>query len=59
MSEDTRPYRSVLYVPGSKQRALEKARSLAVDAIILDLEVAVTPEAKPAARHTLCAALAE
>ena len=59
MSEDTRPYRSVLYVPGSKQRALEKARSLAVDAIILDLEDAVTPEAKPAARHTLGAALAE
>ena len=59
MSEDIRPYRSVLYVPGSKQRALEKARSLAVDAIILDLEDAVTPEAKPAARHTLCAALAE
>ena len=41
MSEDTRPYRSVLYIPGSKQRALDKARSLPVDAIILDLEDAV------------------
>ncbi|MDB2421703.1 CoA ester lyase [Paracoccaceae bacterium] len=59
MSEDTRPYRSVLYIPGSKQRALEKARSLPVDAIILDLEDAVTPEAKPAARETLATALSE
>ena len=59
MSEDTRPYRSVLYIPGSKQRALEKARSLPVDAIILDLEDAVTPEAKPAARKTLATALGE
>ena len=59
MSEDTRPYRSVLYIPGSKQRALEKARSLPVDAIILDLEDAVTPEAKPAARKTLATALSE
>ena len=59
MPEDTRPYRSVLYIPGSKQRALEKARSLPVDAIILDLEDAVTPEAKPAARKTLATALSE
>ena len=59
MSEDTRPYRSVLYIPGSKQRALDKARSLPVDAIILDLEDAVAPEAKPAARKTLATALGE
>ena len=39
-----RPYRSVLYIPGSRDRALEKARDLAVDAIIFDLEDAVTAE---------------
>jgi (3S)-malyl-CoA thioesterase len=59
MSKDTRPYRLVLYVLGSNKRALEKARSLLVDAIILDLEDAVTPEAKPAARKTLATALGE
>lgn len=53
-----RPYRSVLYIPGSKDRALEKARTLAVDAIIFDLEDAVTPDAKVEARATLAAALA-
>ncbi|MFD1509687.1 HpcH/HpaI aldolase/citrate lyase family protein [Lacimonas salitolerans] len=52
-----RPYRSVLYIPGSKERALDKARSLPVDAIIFDLEDAVTPDAKEAARDTLNAAL--
>ena len=55
----TRPYRSVLYIPGSKERALDKARSLPVDAIIFDLEDAVTPDAKAEARETLKAALAE
>jgi len=55
----TRPYRSVLYIPGSKDRALEKARSLPVDAIIFDLEDAVTPDAKAEARATLAAALKE
>ena len=53
-----RPTRSVLYIPGSKERALEKARGLPVDAIIFDLEDAVTPEAKVEARGTLKAALA-
>ena len=53
----TRPYRSVLYIPGSKERALEKARELPVDAIIFDLEDAVTPDAKAEARATLAAAL--
>jgi len=45
-----RPRRSVLYMPGSKARALEKARSLAADALILDLEDAVAPAEKAAAR---------
>ncbi len=53
----TRPYRSVLYIPGSKERGLDKARTLPVDAIIFDLEDAVTPEAKVEARATLAAAL--
>lgn len=45
-----RPRRSVLYMPGSKSRALEKAASLPADALILDLEDAVTPAEKTAAR---------
>ncbi len=49
----TRPFRSALYIPGSKPRALEKARSLAVDAILFDLEDAVAPDEKSAARQTL------
>ena len=56
---DQRPYRSVLYIPGSRPRALEKARGLAVDAIIFDLEDAVSAEEKDAARATLSSALAE
>lgn len=59
MDTATRPYRSVLYIPGSKDRALEKARSLPCDAIIFDLEDAVAPEAKPQARETLASALKE
>lgn len=59
MIADTRPYRSVLYIPGSRERALDKARSLPVDAIIFDLEDAVAPDAKDAARDTLNSALAE
>lgn len=47
------PYRSVLYIPGSKSRALEKARNLPADAIIFDLEDAVAPDEKAAARMTL------
>ena len=49
----TRPFRSALYIPGSKPRALEKARSLPVDAILFDLEDAVAPDEKPTARQTL------
>jgi (3S)-malyl-CoA thioesterase len=52
-----RPYRSVLYIPASKERALEKARSLPTDAIIFDLEDAVLPEEKDRAREILLAEL--
>ncbi len=52
-----RPYRSVLYIPGSKERALEKAMGLAADAIIFDLEDAVAPDEKPAARALLARVL--
>ena len=45
-----RPRRSVLYMPASNPRAVEKARTLACDVVILDLEDAVAPDAKPAAR---------
>jgi citrate lyase subunit beta/citryl-CoA lyase len=45
-----RPRRSVLYMPGSNARAIEKARSLPADAVILDLEDSVAPDAKAAAR---------
>lgn len=54
----TRPTRSALYIPGSKDRALDKARNLPVDVILFDLEDAVAPDAKIAARDTLFAALA-
>lgn len=57
MDLTVRPYRSVLYIPASKERALEKARSLPVDAIIFDLEDAVAPEEKTPARETLQTAL--
>ena len=46
-----RPRRSILYMPGSNARTIEKARTLAVDGIILDLEDAVAPDAKAQARH--------
>jgi len=59
MPQDMRPYRSVLYIPGSKERALEKARTLPVDAIIFDLEDAVAVDEKVHARTTLKAALDE
>jgi citrate lyase subunit beta / citryl-CoA lyase len=53
----TRPRRSVLYMPGSNGRAMEKARSLPADGIILDLEDAVAPDAKIAAREQVIAAV--
>jgi citrate lyase subunit beta/citryl-CoA lyase len=46
-----RPRRSVLYMPGSNARAIEKARTLPADAVILDLEDSVAPDAKAAARQ--------
>ncbi len=52
-----RPRRSVLYMPGSNARVLEKAKTLAADAIIMDLEDAVAPDAKDQARDLVCAAL--
>ena len=55
MSE-VRPRRSVLYLPASNERALEKVKSLPVDGLILDLEDAVAPDAKSAARELACAA---
>ncbi|NVO56547.1 CoA ester lyase [Rhodobacteraceae bacterium B1Z28] len=58
MDPRQRPYRSVLYIPGSKERALDKARGLPVDAIIFDLEDAVAADEKANARETLKMALA-
>jgi citrate lyase subunit beta/citryl-CoA lyase len=52
-----RPRRSVLYMPGSNARAIEKARTLPADGIVLDLEDSVAPEGKPAARAQACAAV--
>lgn len=52
---DARPRRSLLYVPASNSRALEKARTLPADGFIFDLEDAVLPEAKPAAREAAAA----
>jgi citrate lyase subunit beta/citryl-CoA lyase len=52
-----RPRRSLLYLPGSNARALEKARTLACDGVIIDLEDSVAPDAKAAARRQVMAAL--
>jgi (3S)-malyl-CoA thioesterase len=59
MTQAARPFRSVLYIPGSKERALEKAMGLAADAIIFDLEDAVAPDEKPAARELLTQVLTD
>ncbi|MDK3073385.1 CoA ester lyase [Sedimentitalea sp. JM2-8] len=59
MASSARPYRSVLYIPASKPRALDKAKTLPVDAIIFDLEDAVTAEEKANARGLLKEALAQ
>lgn len=59
MSSSSRPRRSVLYMPGSNPRALAKGRELPADALILDLEDAVAPDAKETGRETIVAALAE
>lgn len=54
-----RPRRSALYMPGSNPRALEKARSLPADVVILDLEDSVAPDAKAEARDAVLRAVAE
>lgn len=54
MVNNFRPRRSVLYMPGSNARALEKAKTLPADSLILDLEDAVAPESKSQARQQLC-----
>ncbi len=55
----TRPRRSLLYMPGSNPRALDKARTLPADGLILDMEDSVAPDAKSLAREQIGAALAE
>jgi citrate lyase subunit beta / citryl-CoA lyase len=57
MSLTARPRRSCLYMPGANARALEKARALAADVLLLDLEDAVAPEAKEEARRQVGAAV--
>jgi len=59
MNAPIRPRRSVLYIPGANARALDKARALDTDALILDLEDAVAPDAKAQARAQVAAALRE
>ncbi len=56
-TDSIRPRRSVLYMPGSNKRALDKARILPADALIMDLEDAVAPDAKNAARENVIAAI--
>jgi citrate lyase subunit beta/citryl-CoA lyase len=58
MSASVRPRRSILFLPGSNPRALDKARSLPADGLIFDLEDAVAPDAKETARAGVAAALA-
>lgn len=55
---DHRPRRSVLYMPSSNEKALDKAKTIPADALIFDLEDAVAPDAKPAARDNAVAAAA-
>ena len=57
MTAELRPRRSVLYMPGANERALEKAKGISADALILDLEDAVAPDAKAEARDRVCAAV--
>ncbi|MAF84262.1 MAG: CoA ester lyase [Gammaproteobacteria bacterium] len=58
MSISIKPRRTAMYMPGSNQRALDKARELPVDVVIMDLEDAVAPDAKEAARMNVVAAIA-
>ena len=58
-SDEILPRRSVLYMPGANERALEKAKGLDADALILDLEDAVAPDAKAEARARVCGLVLE
>ncbi len=58
MTETMRPRRSVLFMPGSNARALEKAKGIDADTLVFDLEDAVAPDAKAEARELVAAALA-
>ena len=58
MAPTARPRRSVLYMPESNARALEKGKTLAADGLILDLEDSVFPDAKEEARDRVCRAAA-
>jgi citrate lyase subunit beta/citryl-CoA lyase len=57
MTYSLQPRRSVLYMPAANERALEKAKEIAADALIFDLEDAVAPDAKDDARERACAAV--
>ena len=57
MNQSARPFRSALYIPASRERAMDKARGLPTDAIIFDLEDAVAPDEKNAARDLLVTTL--
>jgi citrate lyase subunit beta/citryl-CoA lyase len=57
LSKALKARRSILFVPGSSTRMLEKARTLPCDVVVLDLEDSVAPEAKAAARQAVCAAV--
>ena len=59
MMKNARPRRSILYMPGSNARALEKGRTLAADGLIMDLEDAVAPDAKETARDQIRNAIKE
>lgn len=59
MSKPIKPRRSILYMPGSNARALEKGRTLAADGLILDLEDAVAPDVKETARQQIRDALSQ
>jgi len=58
LDHELRPRRSILYMPAANERALEKAKTIPCDGIIFDLEDAVAPDAKPAARRQAVAAVA-
>ena len=58
MSDTPRVRRSVLYMPGANDKALEKAKTLPCDAIIFDTEDSVAPDAKAEARDKVAAAVA-